>query len=250
MKGHKVSIYQKFGVVALRSFLPIVLWVWSIPMNAQTSEVLDEAFVDSLYREDQFFFGFSYNPLVNVPDGVSLAAFSGGVELGFIRDMPINERRNLAVGLGAGWAFDNFGNSLFIGQDEITGGTIFRTLDDKVENYGRNRFSMQQVTVPLELRWRTSDPVENSFWRVYLGVKLGYTYYYRSNFEQEGNTVRQTNISEFQPWRVGATLSFGYSTFNFHVYYGLNPLFDSGASVNGEPIDMRVLKFGLMFYIL
>lgn len=236
--------------MALRNVFLLVLCGVGLQLNAQTSNLFEEEFVDSLYREDQFFFGFYYNPLINVPEGVSLAAFSGGLELGFIRDIPVNERRNIAVGLGAGWAFDNFGNSLFIGQDEVTGETIFRTLDDKVENYKRNRFSMQQITVPLELRWRSSDPLENSFWRVYLGFKLGYVYYYRSNFEQEGNTVRQTNIEEFQPWRMGATLSFGYSTFNFHVYYGLNPLFDSGASVNGQSIDMRVLKFGLMFYIL
>ena len=236
--------------MALRNVFLLVLCGVSLQVNAQDLQVFEEDFVDSLYREDHFFFGFSYNPLINVPGGVSLAAFSGGLELGFIRDMPVNERRNIAIGLGAGWAFDNFGSSLFIGQDEITGETIFRTLDDKVENYRRNRFSMQQITVPLELRWRSSDPIENSFWRVYLGFKFGYAYYYRSNFEQEGNIVRQTKIAEFQPWRMGATLSFGYSTFNFHLYYGLNPLFDSGARVNGQAIDMKVLKFGLMFYIL
>src|SRR5690554_5476463 len=114
--------------MALRSIIIGFLFGWSLQLEAQTRPVYGEEPVDSLYREDQFYFGFSYNPLVNVPEGVSLAAFSGGLELGFIRDMPINHRRNLAIGLGAGWAFDNFGNSLFIGQDEITGETIFRTL--------------------------------------------------------------------------------------------------------------------------
>src|SRR5690554_6874513 len=115
--------------MALRGITIGFLLGWSLQLAAQTSQVYGEELVDSLYREDQFYFGFSYNPLINVPDGVSLAAFSGGLELGFIRDMPINTRRNLAIGVGAGWAFDNFGNSLFIGQDEMTGETIFRTLD-------------------------------------------------------------------------------------------------------------------------
>lgn len=205
---------------------------------------------DSLYREDQFFLGFSYNLMLDVPDDVSLAAFSGGLELGFIRDMPLNERRNVSIGVGAGWAFDNYGNSLFIGEDELTGETIFRTLDNRLENYDKNRFSMQQVTLPFEFRWRTSTPSENSFWRVYLGFKVGYVYYYRSNFEQPGNIVRQTNIPELDRWRFGTTLSFGYSTFNFHLHYGLNPIFNSSAQLNGNPIDMNVLKFGLMFYLL
>lgn len=217
---------------------------------AQEAEYLQVDLVDSLYREDQFFLGFSYNLMLNVPQDVSLAAFSGGMELGFIRDMPLNSDRDIALGLGAGWAFDNFGNSLFIGEDQSTGETLFRSLDNRLESYDKNRFSMQQITVPLEFRWRTSTPTENSFWRVYVGFKVGYVYYYRSNFEQPDNRVRQTDIPELERWRFGTTLSFGYSTFNFHIHYGLNPLFNSDAQLEGQPIEMNVLKFGLMFYLL
>lgn len=236
--------------VVRKLFLGVLLIGCFQSLFGQTLEYKEFGVNDSLYREDQFFLGFSYNLMLNVPEDVSLAAFSGGLELGFIRDMPLNERRNVSIGLGAGWAFDNFGNSLFIGEDEVSGQTLFRALDNRLESYDKNRFSMQQVTLPFEFRWRTSTPNENSFWRIYLGFKIGYVYYYRSNFEQPGNIVRQTDIPELQPWRFGTTLSFGYSTFNFHIHYGLNPLFNSDATLDGNPIDMNVLKFGLMFYLL
>ena len=237
-------------MVGMKIIVAFVIVLCSQGLYAQEAEYEREDAVDSLYREDQFFLGFSYNLMLNVPQDVSLAAFSGGMELGFIRDMPINSERNIAIGLGAGWAFDNFGNSLFIGEDPNTGETLFRSLDNRLESYDKNRFSMQQITLPLELRWRTSTPTENSFWRVYLGFKVGYVYYYRSNFEQPNNRIRQTNIPELNRWRFGTTLSFGYSTFNFHIHYGLNPLFNSDALLEGQPIEMNVLKFGLMFYLL
>lgn len=238
-------------MTVLRKFIFGVLLAGCVQtLVGQTLEYEDLGVNDSLYREDQFFLGFSYNLMLDVPEDISLAAFSGGLEFGFIRDMPLNERRNIAIGVGAGWAFDNFGNSLFIGEDELTGETLFRALDNRIDDYDKNRFSMQQVTLPLEFRWRTSTPTENSFWRVYLGFKVGYVYYYRSNFEQPGNIVRQTDIPELDRWRFGSTLSFGYSTFNFHIHYGLNPLFNSNAVLNGNLIDMNVLKFGLMFYLL
>lgn len=158
-------------MVGMKIIVAFVIVLCSQGLYAQEAEYEREDAVDSLYREDQFFLGFSYNLMLNVPQDVSLAAFSGGMELGFIRDMPINSERNIAIGLGAGWAFDNFGNSLFIGEDPNTGETLFRSLDNRLESYDKNRFSMQQITLPLELRWRTSTPTENSFWRVYLGFK-------------------------------------------------------------------------------
>jgi len=50
--------------------------------------------------------------------------------------------------------------------------------------------------------------------------------------------------------QYGLTLSAGYGTWNFHVYYGLNSIFDNNIQFEGESMDMKSLKIGLMFYIL
>ena len=51
-------------------------------------------------------------------------------------------------------------------------------------------------------------------------------------------------------FRMGATLTFGWNTFNFHVYYSLNDLFDESVEVIDQNGALQIIKVGLMFYIL
>ncbi len=224
-------------------FLPIMVF--------SQEEVIDstnESYADLKYREDQFYFGITYNLIPNSPPGMSSRGLSGGLQIGFLRDMPINERRNIAVAVGLGLTYDQFGQNLFIGED-TEGNTIFNVLDSDVD-YTQNRFGMAMVEIPLEFRWRTSTPTEYRFWRIYAGARIGYAYWHKATFKQPGNNVNQTKISEFDPVRVSATLSFGYNTFNFFAAYSLSPFFKDAYTIEGDRIDLRSLKVGLMFYIL
>lgn len=205
---------------------------------------------DSLYREDQFYLGFTYNILTDMPSEVVATGFSGGMHAGFIRDFPFNQRRNIGMGLGLGWSLNDYGHNLFIGEDPGSEESTFQVLDDRLHDYDKNRFSFQSIDVPLQFRWRTSTTESHRFWRVYTGVRFGYVYYLRSNFEQPGNIVRQTKIPEFNRFRLGATFTFGYNTFNFHFYYNLIPFFNDEANLQGEQIGMGNFQVGLMFYIL
>lgn len=204
--------------------------------------------IDSLYREDQFYIGVTYNLLFNKPKDVNQSGFSGGLHLGFIRDMPINKRRNLGLGLGLGYSFNVYIQDLFIGEEEGTEQSIFSVLDG-VE-YSTNRFTTHLVEAPFELRWRTSVPETHKFYRIYTGIKLGYLYSFNSNFKQPGNQVKQSKVEELNRWRVGATFTFGWNTFNFHFYYSLNSLFNDKAMIQGDPVGLNIAKIGLMFYIL
>jgi len=200
----------------------------------------EEKELDSLYREDQFYAGFTFNLLWNTPSNVGQSGFSGGLHLGYTRDMPVNKRRNIAIGLGLGYSINTYGQSLFIGEEEGSEQSIFRSLDGV--DFDRNRFVTHLVEAPLEFRWRTSVPETHKFWRIYTGLR---------NFTQPGNQVRQTKIDELNRWRIGTTFTFGWNTFNFHFYYSLNSFFnDDARTANGEGVGLNVAKIGLMFYIL
>ena len=204
---------------------------------------------DSKYREDQFYLGVTYNLITKTPRSVNLKGLSGGVNFGYLRDMPINERRNVAIALGAGIALDQYGQTLFIGEDENEQ-TIFRTLTNDID-YDENRFNTASIEIPLEFRWRTSTATIYKFWRVYGGVRMAYTYWYKSLFRQPNNEVIQTDIPEFQTLSFAATLSVGYSTFNFFAHYTFMPLFkDAVTEVGREEISFQPLKLGIIFYIL
>jgi len=228
-------------------FIIIGLFI-SLPSLAQDSNGPVAKEIDSLYREDQFYIGLTFHLLRDLPESVSQSGFSGGLHLGFIRDFPLNKRRNIGIGAGLGWSVNSFGQELFIGEDSNSN-TIFRNLNSEAIDYDANRFTTQLIEVPIEFRWRTSTPDSHKFWRVYTGFRLGYVYNFQSTFKQGGNQVIQTDVPEFDRFRIGTTLSFGYNTFNFHIYYSLNPFFKD-AKLGNSDIGITTFKVGLMFYIL
>ena len=230
-------------------FLFIFILCLSPTLVAQIKQdSLSPVGIDSLYREDQFYIGLTFHLLSDLPPSLSQSGFGGGIHLGFIRDFPINKRRNIAFGAGLGWSINTYGNELFIGEDP-QGNTIFRNLNNQDIQFNTNRFSTQLIEAPIEFRWRTSTATNYKFWRIYTGFRLGYIYHFKSTFKQDNNTVIQTNVPELDRFRIGTTFTFGYNTFNFHVYYSLNPFFKN-AEVDGEKIGITTLKLGLMFYIL
>ncbi len=203
---------------------------------------------DQRYREDQFYVGATYNLLSDVPDNVVSRGLSGGLHFGYLRDMPVNERRNVAIAVGLGMSIDRFGHNLFIGELDNEQ-TVFRVLDEDID-FDVNQFSTSTLEVPIQFRWRTSTATSYKFWRIYTGLRIGYTFWYKSSFKQPNNEVYQTDIPEFDRLRLGASLSFGYNTFNFYVYYSVNPFFKDALTDMGDEVNFKTIKVGLMFYIL
>ncbi|WP_167598167.1 porin family protein [Leeuwenhoekiella sp. ZYFB001] len=209
---------------------------------------IDTASVYQKYREDQFYLGLTFNLLTNKPEAMEQNGFSGGLQFGFIRDMPINKQRNWAIGVGAGISMNTYNQNLFVGET-TSEESIFQIIDDQTD-YNKNWFTTYLVEAPIQLRWRTSTATDYKFWRIYTGLQLGYVYAYKFYFEQPGNTVTQTDVPEFDRYRMGLTFTFGYDTFNFYFYYNLNPIFKDSGQIDGSPIELNSLKLGLMFYIL
>ncbi|SDG61702.1 porin family protein [Winogradskyella thalassocola] len=211
--------------------------------NSDTSEL------DEKYREDQFYASVTYNLLNEKPKGISQTGFSSGFHFGFIRDMPINQKRNVAIGLGMGISTNSYNQKNVLIED-IDNTIYFTKIDEGEYNVSKNKFTTYLVEVPLEIRWRTSNQQDYNFWRIYTGFKMGYVFYNSSKFKSEVTNEKLSNIDSFNKLQYGLTLSAGYSTWNFHVYYGLNSIFDNSATFDGASIDMKSLKIGLMFYIL
>lgn len=215
----------------------------------QDTNIIPEV-ADSLYREDQIYIGFTYNMVSGKPDDIAPSQFSGGFHLGFIRDFPLNERRNVALGIGLGWSIDTYGQNLFIGDGERPDRSYFQLLDRARIDYDTNRFTTQTLDLPIQIRWRTSTPISYKFWRVYTGLRPSYIYFFKSRFAQQGNLIRNSEVPELQRFNLGAVLIFGYNTFNFNFFYSLNSLFDESAMVNGEALELRTIQVGLTFFLL
>jgi len=203
--------------------------------------------IDSLYREDQFYVAVTYNLLVNNPEGLKQDRFSAGVSFGFLRDMPINKDRTVAIGAGLGLSYKNYYQNLaIINQEDGTHSYGVNPYNEFVSN----KFTHYLVDLPIEFRWRNSTYESHKFWRIYGGVKFSYVFSDRSVLDAGEDTYKIKNNPDVNNFQYGVYLSSGYNTWNVYAYYGLTPMFKSVKTVQGESIDMRTMNIGLIFYIL
>lgn len=203
--------------------------------------------IDSLYREDQFYFAFTYNTLQKRPAGINQQKFSIGLAGGLLRDMPINKLRTKAFATGLGVSYNNYNENLGISG---TAQNPIYTILGTQSNFDKNKFTQLLIDVPVEFRWRTSTFQSYKFWRIYGGMKFSYLAYSKSVLENGDGRVVITNNADFNKLLYGLYLSAGYNTFNVYAYYGLNPVFKSTTTIEGLKTDMKVMNIGVVFYIL
>ncbi len=199
----------------------------------------DSLQIGDRYLEDQIYFGITYNKFFNQPAKVEESSFSYGINLGYLRDIPIIKKGTVALAIGVGYSFDSFNNRSKI--DELNNETAFKINT----NLTSNKLTIHSIEIPLEFRWRTSTATKYGFWRIYTGIKL--TYNIKNSFVYTTSTDIFTyiNIDKFNKIQYGITLSAGYTAFNINLYYGLTPLLkDSNLG------STKILRLGLIFYIL
>lgn len=231
-------------MIRLLTIISILTFSFAFP---QQDSIPDFDALDQKYREDQFYISMTYNIWQLRPEGVRQNKFSPGFSIGFLRDMPFNEKRTWAVAAGLGYAFSNFSHNIFIARP---GDEAYYSLVPEDASYDKNKISFHFAELPIELRWRTSTPESHKFWRVYSGFKLSYLFADRYKFDGNGGSFIIKSNKDLNKLLYGVYLSAGYNTWNFHIYYSLNPMFKSARFENGNELTMQTLNVGLMFYIL
>ena len=216
----------------MRKLLFLVLLISSC-VKAQS----DSTFVDDKYLEDQIYLNLTYISLLNTPPPISQSGFSFGLGGGFIKDLPVNSRRNVAFGVGLGYGFNNYYfNVRFENEDPNEDKT---TLNSKI--------MLHVVELPLEFRVRTSTATRYKFWRFYPGFKISYAFAENlslgkdADFEVEG-------VAQYNDFLYGLTFSAGYNKWNIHLYYGLNDLI-TNTEENDYEFAITDFRIGLVFYV-
>ncbi len=207
------------------------------------AQVNNDSIIGFKYLEDQLYLSLSYTILSNKPETISQNGFSGGLAFGFIRDIPLNEQRNVGFGIGVGYAYNVFVQNLKISRENQS--TVF----ELAENYKTNRFGINSIELPIEFRWRTSTPIKYSFWRFYGGIKFAYLITATSKFTNSDVVLTTKNIPELNRIQYGPSLAVGYGNWNLYFYYALRPLFKD-ALFKDKNIDLKDINIGLKFYIM
>ncbi|MDA9976717.1 MAG: porin family protein [Polaribacter sp.] len=196
------------------------------------------------YADDQIYLAVTYNQMNQQPSTITRSGFSYGLSSGFLKDIILNKKGTFSFALGLGYGFDFYNHKLKV--EELNNITLFSN-DNTLTS---NTYFSHNLEIPFEIRWRTSTANKYKFWRIYTGVK--FLYNFSNSFENiASNQVKTTysEVSAYNKLQYGLTLSAGYATFNFHVFYGVSPIYKD-AKINNEVIDSKALKFGLIFYFL
>ncbi|WP_177763263.1 porin family protein [Flavobacterium sp. I3-2] len=195
---------------------------------------------DPKYREDQFYFGITHSILANSPSGFKPNSFSTGISFGFLRDFPVNKRRNIAIAPGVGIVFYNLRNNLNVSQDKQQ---FFINSD-----YKRNVQNLTYLEIPIEFRWRTSTMYSHKFWRIYTGVKYSYLLHDNAKYEGPFGKYNVKSNPAYNKSIIGAYVTAGFNTWNVYAYYGFNPIFKKDKFPDNKSLNF--FNVGLMFYML
>ena len=194
------------------------------------------------FREDQIYFSIAYPYFSDAPSELIQNKLSYSFSLGFIRDMPINKKRTLAVGLGLGWESSTVFNNM-----------QFEVLDDAVTataiqgKYQKNVLNMQSFAVPFELRWRSATELKHAFWRIYSGMSFHLPIQLTAKNTSLEGVQKSTSLpqsSTLLRWNI----HFGFNTWNISIAHDLRPWAKSNTTNNS--FDIKFTKIGLIFYIL
>ena len=221
----------------LTSFFFVLILLVS---NAQSNEL------DDKYLEDQFYLSLHYNSLRNSPSNFNQNKFSSTLSFGFIRDIPLNQRRNFGLGLGFGLALSSINSNLKLNDfnNNIEGLIV------AADSFDKNKWNSSRLEIPLEIRWRISTASTYKFWRVYFGLKTSFLLNSKYKFESE-NSSYKLNSLPLRKIQSGLMLNAGNNTWNLGLYMGLNPIFNDEFGKNNMEIkDLKEFTLGLTFYIL
>jgi len=194
------------------------------------------------FREDQVYFSVAYPYFSDAPTALIQNKLSYGFSLGFIRDMPINKKRTLALGLGLGWDLSTvFNNMRFtLENNSITASSIQGT-------YQKNTLSMQTLAVPFELRWRNANETKHAFWRIHTGLSLHMPIRFRSSYTSNDGMQRDINLP-YEKTLLRWNVHFGFNTWNISIAHDLQPW--AVSATPNHSFDIKFTKIGLIFYVL
>ena len=193
------------------------------------------------FREDQLYFSIAYPYFSTPPQGLIQNKLSYSLSAGFVRDIPINKTRRLAIGLGLGWDKTTvFTNTRFQAVDGSINASVLQ------EDVTRNSLQVQSVAIPLVLRWRNATEQKHAFWRIHSGISLHFPFNLKTTFEgQDGVETR-----EFLPHEQSLlrwNLHFGFNTWNISIVHDLQPW--TSVTHLGKNQDIKFTKIGLIFYL-
>jgi hypothetical protein len=196
------------------------------------------------YREDQIYINFSSIRAFDIEDNLRQVGLSYSYAFGYMRDIPLNKKGTLALGVGLGYNRSR----IKLTYDKAS---PFNDLNSDIsfDYLFESKVVLNTLQIPLEIRWRNSTATKYRFWRMYAGFTFNLLLRDKVEITRNLVTENYSNTGLFRDWEVGPHMSVGYGIWNFHIYYSINNLFAKDAQRRYSGFETNYLKLGLQFFI-
>lgn len=197
--------------------LAILIFVYALAFSQEDQEVQigDKPTVhDEKYLEDQFYISASYQRLLKLPEQITQTGFSYSISLGYIRDIPLNKRRNIGLGAGIGYQFNVHYFNIRNETDNPDNNDVLKS----------NKLVFYMAELPIQFRFRTSTADKYRFWRFYPGILISYAFAHNHSLKQSED-LDVNDILAIDNLQYGISFSAGYNNWNLYLYYGISDLF-------------------------
>lgn len=191
-------------------------------------------------KYDRFMIDVVYNDWYGDQDYFESPWQSIGFNASMMFDIPFTKNNTVGLGIGVGYSYFNNKSKLQFNRnfdDNITTAEKYLPKDEP----SKNKFGMNFIEIPLELRFRTKGIQHFKF---YVGGKIGYAV---NAFTKEVHKIdskkystKEVNFPDLNRWRYGVTARIGIRNFAFYAAYYFSPLFKSDESIQLYPISMGI----------
>jgi hypothetical protein len=182
-------------------------------------------------KEDWFYYDLTHLQMLNGPAGLEQVWFSNGHDISLMAEwMPT---RVFGVAIGLGYSSQNFHNNLKVATNAQTGEEVY-TIMQSDTLFSVNHQNQKYLYLPLELRLRTIANSAGSFFRFYLGARVGVRLDGYSDFRDEQVSLRYYRTEDYARFRADAFARIGYRHFSLVAYYGLTPLIEGAQAITTE----------------
>lgn len=178
-------------------------------------------------KEDWFAYDLTHNLLLNIPEGFEQSGWSHGHSLSFT-DEVIFGTSNLGFAYGVGFTSLNFYSNVGIETDKATGEEVFNYI--KPDSTDVNKFTVQYIHIPVELRFRSNPNAKGDFFRLYIGGKIGVRINSYSRIKSGNYNVQYNDLGSLNRFSYGVYSRIGYSFFSLYAYYGLSNVFEGNTA--------------------
>lgn len=205
-----------------------------------------------LRKDDHFIAEFFTDFWQEVPEGLELGSFNRGFNAYIMNDYPIG-KTNFAIGYGLGLSYHNlYSNGILKREVDDTLGFTGRTEFDFIDgDYRTNKLTLAYVDIPVEIRFRTKNILNN--FKVAVGFKAGYNINNYTKYDgdildgtldEDGKVptikTKEYDIEHIERFRYGLTTRIGYGKFSLSAYYSLTPFMVNGKSKADEMFPISV----------